>query len=96
MSFCCAKCSKAVVIDNPGRVSFREECPHCRADLHSCINCRFYDTAAYNSCKESNAERVVDKVKANYCDYFEYSSGQGGKQSESASQLRKLDDLFKK
>ena len=33
-------------------------------------NCAFYSETSYNECKESQADRVLDKEKANYCDYF--------------------------
>jgi hypothetical protein len=32
--------------------------------------CKYYDPSAYNECRESVADRVVDKEKANYCDFF--------------------------
>ena len=40
------------------------------------MNCRFYDSSAYNDCSEPAADRVVEKDKANFCDYF--SAGAGG------------------
>ncbi len=46
------------------------ECRECGADVKVCKNCRFYDTGAYNDCAEPNAERVVEKERANFCDYF--------------------------
>jgi len=65
----CRACSKEVSI--AGRVPFRERCPHCDAALHSCVNCRFHDSAAYNSCREPKAERQVEKQRENRCEYFE-------------------------
>ncbi len=61
----------------PGRGA---ECPKCGADVHVCRNCRFYDTGAYNDCAEPNAERVVEKERSNFCDYFALapSKGAGG------------------
>jgi len=53
------------------KVSFREECPQCGADMHTCLNCRFYDTSSYNECKEPSAEKVTDKDRNNYREYFE-------------------------
>lgn len=37
--------------------------------------CAFYDPHSYNECKEPVAERIIDKEKANFCDYFELSAG---------------------
>lgn len=52
------------------RVGRRDACPRCRADLHACRQCRFYDARAYNACAEPQAERVLDKERGNFCDYF--------------------------
>lgn len=81
-----------------GTVSREATCETCRAYLHCCRNCRFYDTAAYNECREPMAERVVDKEAANFCDYFVpvadsepariAGAGTGAKEA--------LDKLFKK
>lgn len=48
------------------------ECPtSCCADLHVCRMCRFYDPAVANACNELLAEPVLDKERANFCDYFQ-------------------------
>ena len=52
------------------RVGRRDRCERCGVDLHSCRQCRFHDPAAYNECAEPQAERVLDKERANFCDYF--------------------------
>ena len=51
-------------------VGRRECCPFCGADLHVCLNCLHYDPAAYNQCRETQAERVLDKNRSNFCEYF--------------------------
>lgn len=65
--------------------------------MHACYNCRFYSASAYNECKESQAERVLDKDRNNYCDYFKFAEGQehikGSADKDKAR--RELDDLFK-
>jgi hypothetical protein len=45
-------------------------CMECQRDARVCLNCRFYDSHSYNECHESQAERIVDKEKGNFCDYF--------------------------
>ena len=61
------------------------------------MNCRFYDEAAYNSCRESRAERVIEKDRSNFCDYFEFRDSQGDTKRDSAEEARKrLDELFGK
>ena len=57
--------------------------------------CEFYDKNSYNECRESSAERVVDKEKANYCDYFKLSGKNSGVDPKQAA-LDALNSLFKK
>lgn len=46
------------------------ECPHCRAELHVCRMCEFYDPVAPQQCREPVADAVSDKQRANFCGYF--------------------------
>ena len=39
--------------------------------MHCCKNCRFFDPGKNNQCSEPQAEYVRDKVRDNFCDYFE-------------------------
>jgi len=64
----CASCHKELKIE--GKIGRRDTCPSCGSELHSCNNCEFYEEGAYNQCRETQAERVLDKEKANFCDYF--------------------------
>ncbi len=74
----------------------RDECPKCRADLHSCKNCQHYDRAAYNECKEPQADRVQEKDRSNFCDYFTPRSG-GPSAADKQKDLRAAAEaLFKK
>jgi hypothetical protein len=52
------------------RVGRRDTCLGCGVDLHACRQCRFYDVRVYNECREPQAERVLDKTRSNFCDYF--------------------------
>jgi hypothetical protein len=45
-------------------------CPKCTADLHTCRNCRHFDTAARFECTQSIKERVGRKAAANACTLF--------------------------
>jgi hypothetical protein len=67
----CWKCGELIDISAGQRVSSRDECRRCGADLHSCRNCRFYDPSKQQQCAEPQAEWVRDKEAANYCDYFQ-------------------------
>jgi hypothetical protein len=47
-----------------------EECRACGAELHVCKMCEWYSTAVAKHCRETIAEEVKDKERANFCDYF--------------------------
>lgn len=47
-----------------------ESCPQCDSQVRVCKNCQCYDPRAYNACREPQSERVVDKEKATFCDFF--------------------------
>lgn len=92
-------------IDLPrGAVSRAEVCPACGSDVRVCYNCMFYEVGAYNSCREPQAERVVEKDRANFCDYFSFvgggkyqgiTSGAAGGNSKAALK-QQFEGLFKK
>ena len=91
----CHSCKKEIIVSD--RVGRRDECPHCAADLHVCLNCSFYDSKAYNECRESNAERVLEKDRSNYCDYFSPAATSVAAASDPQTEARKkLESLFKK
>ncbi len=46
------------------------ECPQCRAQLHVCRMCEFFDPAAPQQCREPVADLVADKQRANFCGYL--------------------------
>ena len=50
-------------------------CSRCGADLHSCVNCRFYEPGAHYDCHETIDESVQDKERANFCGYFSARTG---------------------
>lgn len=52
-----------------------EECRACRAELHVCRMCRFYDTRKAKQCAEPVADEVQNKERANFCGYFEPAAG---------------------
>jgi len=91
----CFHCGREIEFKD--RVGFRDECPHCDRPLHVCLNCGFYDPAYNNQCRETQAERVVDKNRANFCEYFRPLAAAGAKPVSPADSGRaKLDALFKK
>jgi hypothetical protein len=91
----CFRCRKAVEI---GRTVARAEaCPHCDADLHCCLNCRFMDRFAHQQCREPQAEPVLQKDRANFCEYFVFKDSDAATYSGRSSASReRLEQLFKK
>lgn len=93
----CHKCGRELSADTEyGR---QDSCPGCRASTHCCLNCLHYDTSKYNECAEPNADRVVDKEKANFCDYFKPcdTKARGAKAGDARSAaLKAAESLFKK
>ena len=73
-----------------------EECSFCNADQHVCLLCKEYDASVADSCREDRADFVLDKEKANFCDYFKPRPGAFQKRDdqESAQARARLADLF--
>jgi len=93
----CFACGAAVELASGERVGFRSTCDGCGADLHVCRNCAHHDPSAYNECRETSAERVSDRERANRCDYFAPGERAGGPAGEGHGKARDaLDALFKK
>ena len=92
----CFSCGKKIEVQD--RVGRQEICPHCRGDLHCCLNCNLYDEYAQNQCRESSAEWVNDREKNNFCEYFIFkdSESPGSHSSKQKEALEKLEALFKK
>jgi len=72
------------------------ECESCGGDLRCCLNCRHYDTHFNNSCRETQAEPVVDKNRRNFCEFFSFTREpfvkSGGRREAEAR--KKLEGLF--
>jgi len=60
----------------------REECSKCHSDAHVCKNCEHYDPRVYNECKETQADFVKEKERANFCDYFKVAPLTSGTQKQ--------------
>lgn len=74
------------------------ECLVCRAELHVCRMCKFYDPRKPESCTEERADPPKDKQRANFCDYFEPRAHafQPGDVSAADRVKADLDKLFGK
>lgn len=90
----CWKCGSPLSALEYGR---QDSCRKCGLDTHVCRNCAHHDRAYNNECKESQADRIVEKEKANFCDYFKPKSGASGDGSSSRDAMRAAAEaLFKK
>jgi len=71
------------------------ECPSCRAQLHVCRMCRYYDPRSAQQCREPVADAVADKERANFCGYFQIRPDAFAPPSGQAGESRRqLDALF--
>jgi len=90
----CYHCKQS--FDGAGTIGRTDTCPVCDADLHCCLNCRHYAPGAYNECRESQAERVLDKERANFCDFFSVRDTGSNSITSAPRKANPLDALFTK
>jgi len=93
-SYTCWKCGGALP-DLLLPLARHEECPHCRAQLHVCRMCVYFDMTAPQQCREPVAENVSDKQRANFCGYFQLNpDAYAGTSNQAVDSRRQLDALF--
>jgi hypothetical protein len=92
----CHSCKKS--LDLGREIGRRDECPFCNADLHCCLNCRFFDRSAPKQCREPQADLVREKDKANFCGFFTFAGAANAAADAGgpAAARKALDDLFRK
>ena len=64
----CAECGQD--LSTAFDIQFDSLCPKCEADLHTCRNCKHFDTAARLQCTQTIKERIGRKAAANQCPLF--------------------------
>jgi hypothetical protein len=76
--------------------SRRDQCPQCTVDLHVCRMCTQFDPGVPKKCREDDAEEVMDKELANFCEWFEPSESafEPGRKSEADRAREALEALF--
>jgi hypothetical protein len=92
----CWRCGTEVEKDLPRPFPRRAECRACGAELHVCRMCLHYDTSVSRSCRETVAEEVAIKDRANFCGWFMPRPGlraSGGDPAATEARAR-LDALF--
>lgn len=94
MNGICFSCGKTLSFSS-SEISRREECSSCRSDVHVCKNCSFYDSSSYNECRESQAEVVREKDRANFCDYFQLNDKNQKEGSSKVDLKAQAEALFK-
>jgi hypothetical protein len=106
----CALCG--TIVPPPVDIQHESQCPKCKADLHSCKNCRHFDTSAQFECTQPIPERITKKDLRNKCEFFmartsieretRDSGGGGGANGQQTPPIKPsdarsaFDNLFKK
>lgn len=67
-AFKCNQCGQ--IRQNLGELTTDETCLRCGADLHTCGNCRFFDTTTTWECRANIPARVSGKHARNQCTLF--------------------------
>ena len=97
MPYQCQHCGAAVTVSEP--IPRESSCESCRHDYRACRQCRHYDPALNNSCRETEAELVEDKERRNFCEYFSFNAAPfspASKDTTREAQARaKLEGLFR-
>ena len=88
----CWNCGKALTALDYGR---QDTCRGCGRDTRTCKGCEHYEPGANNDCRENQADRVIDKERSNFCDYFKPASRAASATSRDAMKSA-AEALFKK
>lgn len=92
----CSACQSEIPLAAGETVGFRDSCDRCHADLRACTNCTHHDASAYNECREPSAERILDRERANRCEWFRPASASASAEEAQQAALSGLEALFKK
>lgn len=98
--FKCNACGQQrISLDDP---LHDEICVKCNADIHTCGNCRFFDTTTLWECRENIPARVAGKHARNQCTFFQpkivkdLAADKGGRHQTPDDARTAFDALFKK
>lgn len=92
-TFHCWSCAEVVEADEVHR---SHTCTKCGEDLKVCKTCRHYDESSSNECRETSADYVHNKTRANYCGYYAPRQDRIENAEEVDDARAKLEALFKK
>ncbi len=99
-----SRCAQCGTILGP-EVNPQGACPRCRAALHACKQCSFFDPGSRFECSKPISERISQKDAHNDCKFFELqvrveretTAGSGSVASGSPDDARRaFENLFKK
>src|SRR5215208_3713797 len=62
----CASCAAKA----PPSISHESSCPSCKADLHTCRQCTYFDPGARFQCRKPVTAKIVNKNARNTCELF--------------------------
>ena len=62
----CAACGAKA----PPNINLDSSCPNCRAELHTCRQCTFFDPGARFECRKPITAKIVNKNARNTCELF--------------------------
>lgn len=89
----CWHCAREMTTAYFGREA---DCPGCGKPTRVCRNCRHFAPGRPNDCIEPMAERVLDKKRANFCEFFDPTEQPvTDKRTAVPDLLQNAEDLFK-
>ena len=62
----CAACGATA----PTSILLESSCPKCKADLHTCRQCTYFDPGARFECSKPITVKIVNKSARNTCELF--------------------------
>jgi hypothetical protein len=65
------RCANCGAVLQPG-FDPNGQCPRCNFELHSCKQCRFFDSGAQFECTQPIPERISPKDAKNDCKFYEF------------------------
>lgn len=92
----CGSCGKPLEDLPAVQVGRRDTCPHCDAELRTCLSCRHFDPSVAKGCKEPFAEVPRERDRANFCEFFQLGEGREGAEAARRTLESAAESLFKK
>lgn len=62
----CASCGAKA----PPNINVDSSCPNCKAELHTCRQCNYFDPGARFECRKPIPARILNKNARNTCELF--------------------------